>query len=427
MLFPYFLRILPGILLLLGTSCASRMQDTCPLASINIIDRDGLSETICNPDRLKKYVNIDFFCTQPYQKVLRVYKRDACGEVFAYVTSYHPNGQVKQYLEVCNGRAFGTYLEWYDSGVLKVEANVIGGMPDITMLAEKSWLFDGVNKAWDDNGTLLAEISYFKGALHGTSLYYHPNKAIWKRISYEKNELHGKMEVFLENGELFQTIEYVVGQKEGTSLRYWGPGKIASQEIYSEGKLITGNYFNLCGELVTNIDDGRGYRALFGKDSLAELQEYRNGLMEGAVKVYGTNQRLLRLYHVKNGLKHGEEIEYFDRTVKGKELQPKLSIAWYEGKIQGVVKTWYDNGVQESQRELSQNVKNGLATGWYRDGSLMLIEEYDHNKLLKGEYFKRGEKIPTTVIEGSKGIATLHDAEGNFLRRVIYLNGVPNE
>ena len=28
------------------------------------------------------------------------------------------------------------------------------------------------------------------------------------------------------------------------------------------------------------------------------------------------------------------------------KLVPQLPIQWYEGKIQGLVKTWYENGVQ---------------------------------------------------------------------------------
>jgi len=395
------------------------------LASINIIDRDGMSETFSNADRLAKFENVDFLSSQPYQKVLRVYSRNDEGAVLAYLTSYHPNGQVKQYLEIANGRAFGLYREWFANGTLKVEAHVIGGMPDITTAAEKSWLFEGIAQAWDENGHLEAEIPYCKGILHGTALYYHPNGAIWKRVALEKNELQGTSEIFLEDGTLLETLQYVVGQREGPSIRYWGKDKIASQEMFSEGKLITGIYYNSNGEPISNIDDGGGFRAIFGKDSVAELQEFKRGLPEGSVRVFGARGRLVRVYKVKNGLKHGEEIEYFDRPVAGRELQPRLTINWYEGRIQGIVKTWYDNGIQESQREWSNNVKNGVATGWYSDGNLMLIEEYDHGKLMRGQYLKRGDKTPQTSISDGKGMATLYDADGNFVRRVIYINGVP--
>lgn len=419
-------RFLLCLTLFLG-GCVPKETYTPCLTSINIIDREGLSETICNEDRLKRYENVDFMASQPYQKVLRVYNRGPDGSVIAYITSYHPNGQLKQYLEVKNGRALGTYREWYDNGVLKIQAHVIGGSPDVTPSATKSWLFDGITRAWNDNGNLAAEIPYVKGSLQGISIYYHPNGNIWKKIPYDKNEVNGTMEIFLEDGQLFQTVNYLIGQREGVSIRYWSPEKAASKERYIEGKLITGIYCDLNGNLVCNIDDGKGFRAIFGKDSVAELQEFRNGILEGQIKVFGKNNRIFRIYNVKNGIKHGEELEYYEYSINGNDPQPKLLVNWYDGKIQGIVKTWYDNGVQESQREMSKNMKNGLATAWYKDGNLMFIEEYDQNKLRRGEYFKRGDKMPLSVVVEGKGTATLFDSEGNFLRRLSYLNGTPSE
>lgn len=414
-------------ILTLLSGCAPKSNEGPPkLASINLIDRDGMSETISNPERLEKFSSIDFHGNQPYQKVLRVYERDENNIVGAHVTSYHPNGQIKQYLEVLNGRAFGTYCEWYSTGVKKVEAHVIGGQPDITPNAEKTWLFEGTAKAWDEAGNLIAEIPYSKGALQGMALYYHPNGKLWKKAAFNQNELHGPLEIYTNSGMLLQTMNYSVGQKDGLACRYWEPEKIASHEIYSEGRLITGLYYKNSGELISTIDDGIGFRAVFGKDGIAELQEYRCGFMQGQVKVFNRANRLMRLYFVKNGLKHGEETEYYDFLKDGKP-QPKLTIPWFEGKIQGVARTWYDNGILESQRELSNNNKMGVASAWYRDGNLMLLEEYDNNKLDRGEYYRIGEKVPISTVSSGKGTATLFDSEGHFLRRVIYNNGTPNE
>ena len=106
-------------------------------------------------------------------------------------------------------------------------------------------------------------------------------------------------------------------------------------------------------------------------------------------------------------------------------LEPKMALTWYQGKLQGPARTWYSDGQLESQRELGDNKKNGLLTAWYQDGSLMLIEEYDQDKLVRGEYFRQGEKIPLTEVIKGKGTATLFDSEGHFIRRVAYVNGIP--
>lgn len=395
------------------------------LTSINIQDRNGFSEIFSSKDRLCHYENVDFCKNQPYQKVLRIYSRDSEGNTRAYVNSYHPNGQPKQYLEIVNNRAYGTYREWHLNGTLKVEAFIIGGEPDIDTTSEKTWLFDGLTRAWDEDGHLLAEIPYCNGELQGLSIYYHVNGAIWKTISYNKGKIEGAFKVYLIDGSLLQTTEYVNDIKHGHSYRYWNDDRISAEEFYRNGLLITGKCFDRCGELICTIEEGAGYRALFGKVGLNELHQYYNGVQEGAVKVFNEDGTLKRLYHVKNGIKDGTEIEYFTKNeVKG-DLTPKLLITWLEGKIQGITKTWYPNGVQESQRELIENLKNGLLTAWYQDGSVMLIEEYEKDKLINGEYFISGEILPVSEIKAGKGTATLFDSKGNFLRKISYYKSKP--
>ena len=75
---------------------------------------------------------------------------------------------------------------------------------------------------------------------------------------------------------------------------------------------MEGGYFNTCGELVSEIHQGEGYRAAFSKTDISELQEYHGGVVEGEVKVYDKNSTLIKIYRIKNGLKHGEEIEFMD-------------------------------------------------------------------------------------------------------------------
>src|SRR5690606_28139013 len=123
---------LAALLLVSLIGCRPQQKEAKPtLISINIIDENGLTETISNAERLKRFENTDFLASQPYQKVSRVYSRNAEGDICAYITSYHSNGGAKQYLEVVNGRAFGVYREWHFNGILKIDAIVIGGSGDL--------------------------------------------------------------------------------------------------------------------------------------------------------------------------------------------------------------------------------------------------------------------------------------------------------
>lgn len=418
------------VLMLSSLTSAQRQQKVLHkpvLSSVNIVDRNGFTETICNKERLSQFQNIDFLKAQPYQKVLRIWNRDAKGLVKAIVTTYYENGNCKQFLDIVNGRANGVMCEWHENGNMSLWTNVIGGTPDVTSEAERSWLFDGPSYAWNEDGGIIAEMNYSQGMLEGYSCYYHDSGQLWKRIPYCKNLVEGVVEVYKKEGELLQQICYSNGIKHGPSVRYWSEEKIAAQEDFIRGKLETAQYFDQEGNLVSEVKEGSGYRSAFGKDSVVEQQQYINGIVDGEVKVFNSEGKLKRLYHVKNEIKHGEEVEYYVQRGPIVEPQPRISFHWYEGKIQGIVKSWYPDGKLENHREMANNAKNGVLTAWYRDGSLMLIEEYENNKLLKGDYFKKGEKLPISQVIQSKGTATIYDAEGHFVQKISYLNGKPEK
>lgn len=414
--------LLLALSLLLSIGCTTIRMPCSPLASINIIDSNGISETISNEERLKQYDNVNFLCPQPYKKVLRVYKRNEQGNILACITSYHPNGELKQYLEVLNGRAYGEYGAWYENGVRKIQARVIGGPGDLYDAIEKCWLFDGCCYAYSDDGMMEAEIPYCKGKREGIALYYHKNGNLWKEISLSNDQIEGFYTVYFDDGSLFERAEYIDGKREGPSCKYWFGGATAAEECYEENRLIEGRYYSPQGSLVAEINCGNGFKAIFGKDCVLEFHEYRAGIQEGIVQVLGKSGKVVRTYGIKDALKHGEEIEYDPATKK-----PKLSISWVHGKIQGIAKTWYPNGQQESQREMAGNKKMGILTAWYMDGTLMLIENYDQDKLVKGEYYKQSHTLAVSTVIDGNGEATIFDGSGLFLRKIKYNNGKPEE
>lgn len=421
------------VLLLISFSIvtsAKRMKNVAkpiPLSSIHIVDRNGFAETITHKDRLNQFQNLDFLKSQPYQKVLRIYARDPSGNIRSIVTSYHPNGNPKQFLEIVNGRALGGYREWHENGVMSVSAKIVGGTADIIPAAERTWLFDGPSYAWDEEGHIKAEILYSQGVLEGYSNYYYSNGQVSKRIPYHKGVVDGVLELYRENGQLLQQVSFVQGTQHGNAVHMWDGTQVASQEDYYNGKLECGIYYDKQGTVISEVKQGNGFRVIFDQDVVIEYQEYRQGILDGEVKVVNPQGKLKRLYHIKNDIKHGEEIVYFDKPNPAGGLQPKLSFNWAEGKIQGIVKTWYLKGNLESQREMSNNKKSGVSTIWYRDGNIMMIEEYDQDKLVKGEYFKKGEKVPVSTISQGKGTATMFDADGHFIQKVPYVNGKPDE
>jgi antitoxin component YwqK of YwqJK toxin-antitoxin module len=393
------------------------------LSSIQLLDRNGFSETISLKDRLSNYRQIDFLTPQPYQKVVRVYGRVSEGKTRSKITTYHPNGHIWQYLEILNGRAHGEYKEWHSNGALKISAIVIEGTPDVSEMAQMSWLFDGICYAFDDEGHMIAEIPYSKGQLHGLSIYYYPSGQKMREIPYEKNDIQGQIHFYSESGNCLETIPYKNGLRDGTAVSYWSSDHLKSEEHYEAGRLLEARYFDKNKMLISHIEKGIGKQALFENDALKSFVEYRNGQVEGAIETFNQNGCLINLYHVTDGSKTGEEWSYYP-SADG-VLHPKLYLQWDQDTLQGICKTWYENGVLESQREFHNNKRHGLSFGWFQEGDLMLMEEYENDLLIKGSYFRKWEKIPISKIESGKGTATLFDKEGRFIRKINYEKGVP--
>lgn len=409
-------------LLLLLAGCKEVNHSTI-ITSMQTIDRNGFSETTSNKDRLKIYQNVDYLTAQPYQKVLRVYRKDNKGKSHSKLTSYHSNGGVWQYLEAIDGRANGEYLEWHENGKIKIRATIIEGLADLGEIAQKSWLFDDPCTIWNEQGNLEAEFIYDKGHLTNEAKYYFPNGKLQKVIPYTQGFVHGKLVIYDEQGNHIEEILYKNGQKEGEASGFWNPTLVKYQEQNQAGLLIYGSYFDPQSSIVAEVKDGTGTKAIFHGENLYSLISYKNGSPEGEIKNFSSDGNLQSSYMIYEGKKTGSEWQYY--PPRDGDPRPKIMISWHEDKIQGMVKTWYENGVLESQREMSANKKQGLSFAYYKSGDLMLMEEYENNRLLKGSYHKKGEPNPVSTIEAGSGIATLHNAEGFFLQKIVYERGKP--
>ncbi len=412
-------------ILLITSSCSYKnASDNQKLVSLQMIDRHGFNETISAPDRVRLYEQTDFLASQSYSKVIRVFSRTKSSPSKSIITSYHDNGQTHQYLEVENGRAHGVYKQWYPSGALQIKAFVIEGLGDVSNSSMSTWVFDKESVVFDENGVVLAKISYEKGDLQGNSAYFYENGQMRKLTPYEKNEIHGEELYYNKQGDIVGKFQYVKGLRDKES-KYFGDEESPQfHEYYEKGKLIHAKYYDENNLLVSVVQKGNGLQTCYQKGVLHRQFEMKDGERKGKVYCYNLDGRLEREYSEINGDKHGEEW-LFDTT--SEEKKPKVYLSWYEGKIQGRVKTWYPNGQLECEKQMHDNKKNGLLTAWYLDGTVMMIEDYENDQLLKGTYMKKGEKSPVSTITRGQGTATIYDAHGYLLRKVEYVKGAPVE
>lgn len=407
-----------SLTLLAGCASKTNFKPQNELVCIQIVDRNGMNETISSKERLEKYEKTNFLSSQPYKQVVRIYDNKTT-QKSSVITTYHPNGFIHQYLEVANARAFGKYRQWHQNGVQEIEASVIGGPAGISEIEQREWIFDKQNYVWDDLGRLISTFNYDKGQLEGNAYHYHINGNIKMIEPYHNNEIHGPVVGYNEEGTIILKGEYKEGKRKGLFEGFWDKDIPSLVENYDNDLLLDGKYFNMDRSLTSEIKNGYGIKTLFFDEAQKILVEYQNGVPQGSIDIY-KNSKIQSHYNVKDGKKHGEEMEYYS---DGKT--PKLSLNWFDDKIHGTVKTWYGNGNIQSQREMYENKKNGICTAWYLNGNIMLIEEYENDSLVKASYFKPNESIPVSTIYGGNGKATIFDENGNFLRSIIYQNGYP--
>lgn len=405
--------------LLLMVGCRTAKEEPPAIVSMQTVDRNGFSETVSAKDRLSALQNVNFLSSQPYQKVMRVYKKDREGKSHSKLTSYHSNGGIWQYLEAVDNRAHGRFLEWHENGKVKIEAFIIEGIADLNELAQQSWLFDQECAVWDEEGNLKAQFTYEKGHLEGEAKYYFASGKIETIIPYSKGIIDGTLSTYDEAGNILEQVHYKQGYKEGSAIASWVYGVSKYQEQYHEGRLINGIYYAPEGHVVAQIDNGEGFKAQFNQANLQTLTHYQNGIPEGEVRIFSPTGKIQCCYSIHEGKKEGEEWEYYPNE------QPKIMLTWSTDQLQGMAKTWYKNGILESQRELSGNKKHGISLAYYDSGDLMLMEEYENDRLLKGSYFKKGEQLPVSTIENSEGVVTLYNPQGQFQKKINYERGKP--
>jgi len=415
------MRLIICLFLIISFSLESKnpVKERARLSSVQIIDRNGFSENITIKEKLEGFENVNFLSSQPYKRVLRVYQPDREGSIRSFLTTYFENGQVKQYLEIKNARAYGLYQEWYANGQVKVKTHVIGGPPDLSPLAESQWVFEGLSLAYDEEGHQIAKISYKKGALEGIAETYSSTGVVLSKTPYKNGVIEGSELLYSPSGVLLEKHQYKGGVLDGPSETYWDAEKIATVEAYKNGMLAHGVSFSKEGSIVHFVNEGEGSRLYVVLAHLKQEQEIHDGEIRGKVIALDESGRTTSIFHVRHGEKHGLETLYY---LNGKE---KIAMEWIEGNIQGQVTTWYPNGIKESEREVIKNKKQGLALAWYPTGDLLLIESYNNDLLDKGEYFKKGERSPISSIKQGNGLATLFDKDGLLRQKVTYESGKP--
>ena len=330
------------------------------LTCLHIIDQNGFTETIASKDRLENYKNIDFLSPQPYQKVMQVFSKDESGSQKSFITSYYPNGFLRQYLECVNNRAYGKYEEWDSNGNLRVESKIVGGIADLSQEAEKSFIFDGYCKAYDREGRISAIISYKNGDLEGDSITYYPSGKIEKITSYKNNHKDGLCATYHENGNLRYITTYKNGVMHGKYEKYFPTGKIGIKGEHLNG-YESGLWIDWHDKGFSKRQEG-SYKVISLKEAKKLQLTEANPVQSDSLSV-----------------KHGTWITYFDGL--GDKIYMQTDYKF--GKIDGKQSTFYSNGNKQMVAQYKNALKNGKTFIYDKEGKVVEKLKFKHNKQIK--------------------------------------------
>ncbi len=222
------------------------------------------------------------------------------------------------------------------------------------------------------NGVTIAS-NYEDGVLHGPTSYTYAHSQtleslqifergnLIKKTSFDIKGVPTKEELFLSPGHTKTKIWY----KTGTPM---------SVEESIESSLIEGEYYTQQNELESKVESGFGIKTIRNHDgSLVSKQNYENGVCI-AMQSFYSNGSPESIAFYKNGLLHGEK-----RTF-GTTGDP-ISIENYDfGDLHGAA-SYYQNGYKYQETFYKFGQKEGIERQ-YIDGET-LVEETEYHSGVK--------------------------------------------
>ena len=157
----------------------------------------------------------------------------------------------------------------------------------------------------------------------------------------------------------------------------------------------------------------------WGENSVEFSQEYVNGVMHGADKVFYKSGKLKTVGYFENGKLEGTTKIYFENgSLMG-------SVDFKNHQIHGRGVRFYPNGVKQLERFFVNNKLEGVSKTWDDSGNLMKSEEYK-NGMLHGTlktYYENGNIFEEVDYQyGTPKVIIIYREDGSIADKKGFLN-----
>jgi antitoxin component YwqK of YwqJK toxin-antitoxin module len=177
---------------------------------------------------------------------------------------FYPNGKLALEVMYMEGLKQGLLKEYYEDGesfqrVSFFKNDTVQGpfkvyYPDGEIMQEGEFLsgfLEGEVKSYFPDGKLKT-LGYFKQSIPDSiAVEYSKTGSVLMEIAYAEGLVHGKKNLYYESGQVKNSFQYKLGKMEGNFEAFFESGEIQIKGQYRNDKPVgVWNYFNKAGEII---------------------------------------------------------------------------------------------------------------------------------------------------------------------------------
>lgn len=204
---------------------------------------------------------------------------------------------------------------------------------------------NSVQESWHENGQLMNRLRYHGEQMaDGEIVAYGPTGKVSSRSHVRGGKPHGLWEVFHQDGSLYQRAHYVDDRMDGEFVSYAPDGSLRARTVWRHGE-----------------PDGWSFES-HDNGVVAQKVLYQNGAMLSVQKWGRNGQPSVAWQRDAQGREQGDVVEWYENG------QRASVIAYLDGQRHGLTQTWYNDGQLQQVVPYQHGVKHGVERAWGPDG-----------------------------------------------------------
>jgi len=266
-----------------------------------------------------------------------------------------PDGAPRYRARLVDGRLYGTYRRWYESGGRAFEGAYVKGK------------LHGVWRTWHESGALAVRASSRRGLLAGTRVEFDPEGKKLDESRFANGERHGLRSRWLPSGRRVES-EWKRGVQVGVERTLDAQGRLVEERVFERGKPVRQVVWHEGGQKAVEIELRGGRRegvvqAWFPDGALRETTTYVMGLRHGPYRRWNAAGEEVEAGEYRADAKDGPWLERLDggEVVHGEFQAGKRHGPWRKESAEG---TLLEEG------EYAQDLRVGVWRIWSADGVL---------------------------------------------------------